>query len=49
MWLGSQVAVAVAEEAQMEVPLAWEPPSAMGAALKNRQKNLSFHSSSPFF
>ena len=42
MWLGSDVAVAVAcavaVAAALIRPLAWEPPYAMGVALEKRKK-----------
>ena len=37
-WLGSVVAMAMATTALIR-PLAWEPPHAMGVALKRENKN----------
>ena len=39
MWLGSGVAVAVAPIG----PLAWEPPYAVGVALKSKKKQKALH------
>ena len=40
MWLGSDIAVAVAQASGYTLiqPLAWEPPYATGAALKSKNK-----------
>ena len=37
MWLGPHIAVAVAAVAPIQ-PLAWEPPYALGVALKSKNK-----------